>query len=279
VGSWDGFLEADALADRRYRNFYGLGNETEIEDRNFFLARIGGISARPSLQKQLLPFTSARVGPSFEFTRVEPQTLNGSSVPTRFTAEDFQDKYYVGLEGEFHIDGTDTLAATEHGLRWLNSAAANVGVRNTRNAFVRLESELSYFYTFYNPIRVTLGLRFGGATNIGDFEFYQANTLGGRSNLRGYRTTRFAGHSMAFNNVDVRVQLLDFNVYVMRGIGGVLGFFDTGRVWAGGDDSDVWHTGYGGGIWIAPFNQVALTATMGFSPDDTLFDISMGFQF
>ena len=279
VGSWDGFLAADAVADRRYRNFYGLGNETEIEDRDFFLARIGGISARPSLQKQLLPFTSVRVGPSFEFTRVEPQTLNGSSVPTRFTAEDFQDKYYVGLEGEFHIDGTDTLAATEHGLRWLNSAAANVGVRNTRNAFVRLESELSYFYTFYNPMRVTLGLRLGGATNIGDFEFYQANTLGGRSNLRGYRTTRFAGHSMAFNNVDVRVQLFDFNVYVMRGIGGVLGFFDTGRVWAGGDDSDVWHTGYGGGIWIAPFNQVVLTATMGFSPDDTLFDISMGFQF
>lgn len=279
MGSWDGYLKADAVADRRFRNFYGMGNETDVEDRDFYQARIGGISVQSSLHKGLLPFTAVRIGPTFELTRVEQQTINGARIPTRFTDEDLQDKYYVGVEGEFHVDGTDTLASTEHGLRWLNSVAANVGVRNTRNAYVRLGSELSYFYTFYNPMRVTLGLRFGGATNIGDFEFYQANTLGGQSNLRGYRKTRFAGHSMAFSNVDVRLQLFDFNIYLIRGIAGVLGFFDTGRVWAGGEDSDIWHSGYGGGIWIAPFNQVALTATIGVSPDDMLFDISMGFQF
>ncbi len=279
LGSWDGYLEADALADRNFRNFYGLGNDTSVEDRNFYLARIGGITARPSFYKEWLPFTSIRIGPSFEFTRVEPPDASTDDFPTRFTPEDFQDKYYAGVHGYFHVDGTDTLASTEHGLRWLNSIGVNVGIRNTSNRFVRLGSEVSYFYTFYDPTRVTLGLRFGGATNIGDFEFYQANTLGGQENLRGYRKTRYAGHSVAFTNVDVRIQLLDYNVYLMRGLAGVLGFFDVGRVWAGGENSSTWHPGYGGGVWIAPFNKVAMTAIIGISPDDTLFNISMGFQF
>lgn len=279
IGTWDGYLEADALADRNFRNFYGLGNETEFEDRFFYLARIGGISARPSVYRDWLPFTSVRFGPSFEFTRVEPPSSEIAAPATRFTDGDFQDKYYAGLEGVFNIDGTDTLASTEHGLRWLNSAWLNFGVRNTPNRFLRLQSDLSYFYTFYNPTRVTIGLRLGGATNIGNFEFYHANTLGGQENLRGYRKTRYAGHSVAYTNVDFRIQLMDYNIYLMRGLAGVIGFFDVGRVWASNESSDTWHPGYGAGVWIAPFNKVAMTATIGLSPDDTLFDISMGFQF
>ncbi len=279
VGSWDGYLGADARADRNFRNFYGFGNETNFTDRYHYLSRIGGISVRPGLYREPLPFTTFRFGPTFEFTRVEEPTISFPGFERRLTDEDFQDKYYAGAQAEFNIDGTDTLAATRHGLRWLNSVRANVGVRNTGNVYVRLASEVSYFYTFYTPTRVTIGLRAGGATNIGDFEFYQANTLGGQENLRGYRKTRFAGHSAVFTNVDVRVQLLEFNIYLMRGLAGILGFFDNGRVWADGEKSDVWHPGYGGGIWIAPFDVFAMTATMGFSPDDTLFNITMGFQF
>ncbi len=278
-GEWDGFLAADARADRRYRNFYGFGNETEVSDRYHYLARLGGISIRPSAYTEPLPFTNFRFGPTFEFTRIEPPGDGVEGFENRLTSEDFQDKYYAGVQAEFNIDGTDTLAATRHGLRWLNSIGANFGVRNSGNAYVHLASELSYFYTFYNPTRITLGLRAGGATNIGDFEFYQANTLGGQDNLRGFRRTRFAGHSAVFTNADLRVQLLDFNVYLMRGLAGVLGFVDNGRVWADGEDSSVWHQGYGGGIWVAPFDVFAFTATIGRSTDGTLFDLSMGFQF
>lgn len=278
-GSWDGFLGADARADRSFRNFYGFGNETEISDRYHYLARLGGISVRPSVEREPLPFTTVRFGPTFEFWRVEPPDENIAGFENRFTAEDFQDKYYTGVQAAFNIDGTDTLAATRNGLRWLNTIGANVGVRNTGNAYLRLASELSYFFTFYRPTRVTIGLRAGGATNIGDFEFFQANTLGGQENLRGYRKTRFAGHSAVFTNVDLRVQLMEFNIYIIRGLAGVMGFVDNGRIWASGEDSSRWHQGYGGGIWVAPFDVFAITATMGFSPDDRLFEVSMGFQF
>ena len=35
MGVWDAFVEANFFADRNYRNFYGFGNETALEDRNF----------------------------------------------------------------------------------------------------------------------------------------------------------------------------------------------------------------------------------------------------
>lgn len=278
-GQWDGFVEADLYADRNFRNFYGFGNDTDLDDRFFYHARIGRVILEPTLQKRPLPFTTVRFGPRFELTSVSRP--EDPVRPTLFSPGEFTDRYYVGARADLHIDGTDTLAATQHGARWLSSVSANLGIRNTNNFFVRLGSEINYFYTFYNPKQITLGMRAGGATNVGDFEFYQANTLGGQSNLRGFRKTRFAGRTALFANLDVRVQLLDFNVYLMRGVAGVLGFYDVGRVWDGRLNFNVLdlHHGYGGGIWIAPFNKLAFTAALGVSEENTLFDLSFGFQF
>jgi hypothetical protein len=42
----------------------------------------------------------------------------------------------------------------------------------------------------------------------------------------------------------------------------VLTFADVGKVVADGEHSDVWHAGYGGGVWIAPMargNTVSLS--------------------
>ena len=31
---------------------------------------------------------------------------------------------------------------------------------------------------------------------------------------------------------------------------GLLALTDTGRVWLDGEESDKWHTGFGGGLWV-----------------------------
>src|SRR5438045_372163 len=47
----------------------------------------------------------------------------------------------------------------------------------------------------------------GAATNIrNDYEFYQANTLGGPTNLRGYPRTRFAGKTSFYQNTKLRLK-------------------------------------------------------------------------
>lgn len=279
-GRWNAIVEADLFSDRRYRNFYGFGNETDLDARDQFQIRMQRFSAEPSFERPLLPFTTVRIGPRYELTRI---SRPDDGIQPLIPDETFADHHFVGVRAELQVDGTDTLAATENGVRWLNSISANIDARSASDVFLRLSSEISYFYTFYRPTRVTLGFRAGGATNIGDFEFFQANTLGGQENLRGFRKTRFAGHTAVFGNLDVRVQLFHYNVYLMRGIGGIIGFYDTGRVWAGIDRFNLsplkLHHGYGGGIWLAPFNRIAVTATVEVSNENTLLDLSIGFQF
>ncbi len=49
----------------------------------------------------------------------------------------------------------------------------------------------------------------------------------------------------------MRLALAHYN-FLVPGEIGLLGFADTGRVWLKGEDSQRWHSGFGGGVWVAP---------------------------
>ena len=67
--------------------------------------------------------------------------------------------------------------------------------------------------------------------------------------------------------------------YAYKGRLGVLAFYDDGRVWMPGETSNTWHTSYGGGIILAPFNKLSLKATYGISPEIKLFQIVFNKRF
>ncbi len=50
-------------------------------------------------------------------------------------------------------------------------------------------------------------------------------------------------------------------------------------MWTDGESSDVWHKGYGGGVWSELFDAFVLTATLGSSDDDETFTLKVGFQY
>jgi outer membrane protein assembly factor BamA len=124
-----------------------------------------------------------------------------------------------------------------------------------------------------------LASRFGGGANFDDFEFYQAQYLGGTDNLRGYRKFRFAGESMAFNNTELRIKFGDFRSYLFPGSIGMLVFHDYGRVWHDSDPTNKWKSGYGGGLWISPLKRIVITALYTASKEDRLPLIGFGWQF
>ena len=283
VDVWNGLdarLEADATAEYGFRDFYGLGNETPASNRHLFNAERRSILVAPSVRRGFGAASYVEAGPWAEFVGIDPPSGLGDSDPgVGFTPDQLVDKYYAGFRTQLAIDSRDSLLNTRTGLLWLAETAFGFGLRNTDDRLARIASEIRYFYSLPLPTQVTLGLRAGGATNIGSFEFFQANTLGGSENLRGYARTRFAGRSAAFANAELRAKLFDFNLYVAAGELGLFGFYDRGRVWADDEQSDVWHSGYGAGVWVTPFRLTVLTAAMAFSERGQLFDFSLGFQF
>jgi hemolysin activation/secretion protein len=101
--------------------------------------------------------------------------------------------------------------------------------------------------------------------------------LGGLSNLRGYRKDRFYGDSRFYNNTELRLKLGTIRNRIVPISTGIYGFNDVGRVWYDGEDSNKWHHGYGGGIWISPLNVTVISLELGKSEEELLFNFRLGF--
>ena len=56
-------------------------------------------------------------------------------------------------------------------------------------------------------------------------------------------------------------------------------FNDVAKVWYKEEVSKRWHYVAGGGFYYNPFNLVILSATVGYSREDRVFNISLGTKF
>ena len=125
----------------------------------------------------------------------------------------------------------------------------------------------------------TLALRVGGKRLWGTFPFHESAFLGGASTLRGWGEERFAGRASLYGNAELRMFLTKFFL-ILPGDLGVFGLADAGRVYASGERSDAWHTGVGGGLWIAPITRAnTFTLAVVRGRERTGFYLRSGFLF
>jgi outer membrane translocation and assembly module TamA len=139
---------------------------------------------------------------------------------------------------------------------------------------------MTVYSSLSDPSRVVSVLKLGGGHIFSkNYEYFQALNLGQNNFLRGFRKNRFAGTSLAYGSLSLLVKLFDTKSYVLPGSVGVIAFEDVGRVWAGNQSSRKWHTSTGGGLYYSPFNMVLISAAVGFSEEETLFNLSVGTKF
>lgn len=287
LSSLDLAMDLEMYTPAYVMNFFGYGNESVRKDSaiDFYRTRLQQILFNPSLNKTFSRFLVAGIGPKYQYYKLErnPNTFLGQN-----TAENddiYNSRQYVGLRGFFRLGTRDNERNPTRGI--LLTGEANYNQRLQEDGFYsQYLSDFSFYITPNIPFQLTFAGRIGGAMNFGDFVFYQANSLGsvtgvafGGGNLRGYRKTRFVGDKSFYQNAEVRAQLFRFNTYILPGKFGILGFFDNGRVWAENENSNTWHLGYGGGIWIDFFDRVVANATYGISKEDQVINFKFGFLF
>lgn len=279
-GNWSGRLNAQYQRHRNIRHFFGLGNGSDgsEENRLRFRAQYASLVADPSISKHLGYFTTIQLGLNFSYMNVDdlPEITEGNS---GFSDEDFLEKIYAGAKLALNIDGTDDNLVTRSGASLFNVASFNVGVHNSNNSYLHLSSVFSYYYPLSTTGKQTLAVRVGVAHNVGDFEFFQANYLSGRSNLRGYERDRFAGRTSFYNNIEFRTTLIDYADYFIRGEVGLLAFLDHGRVWSDVNNNGPWRAGYGLGVWFIPFSSFIVNTSYGISSEGQQFDVFLNFLF
>jgi hypothetical protein len=216
IGKLDLNVTANIFAPNFKQNFYGYGNETQqLFAPEDYRLRLNQILIYPALEVGDEDKVRFLFGPIYQQARVSPDTIDKFSVVfPDLTPDAISRKHYAGLNTQFTYDpyALDTLPVFQVRflvnlgyLKQLEDNTVNVG-------FVR--GYVSLFYYIYDKkgTRLTLATRFGGGINNGDYEFYQANIIGGRTNenVRGFRGERILGHHLFVQQLRSKVKAVSF---------------------------------------------------------------------
>ncbi len=261
-------VDAQAKMPNYTLNYFGLGNETQINDRhkNYYKLKYNQLLLNPSLRRDIGDYFSLSAGLLYEYTDLKPtENTFVSEVENISKDSSIRQSNYGGFSSQVVFDNREDDVYTTNGMRLFARYRYYYGWESHAKNFHKVNSEISFFSSYRNSERIVLAIRLGGATNFGDYPFYKANILGGKTNLRGYRKQRFAGDYNFYQNSEIRLRLMNFRNYIFTGKLGITAFNDVGRVWFKDENSKKWHHGYGGGVWIAPFTKAVISSHFGFS--------------
>lgn len=279
--NWDLAVRSNYWGPKYVLNYFGQGNETEgvKEDIDFYRVRLKKFEFAPFVHRRLSNYFTMGIAPFFEYNEVQ----NGINkfVSTRDFTEraDLHRSYFGGGKFFAEVDVADSDRNPTRGSRWTNEINYYNELKGGPGEFTNLNSALTFYYSPKAQGNFTIATRIGGSKNIGAYKFYQANFLGGSTNLRGYRKTRFAGRSAAFGNLEARLRFYRFRTSAFTGTWNVMGFVDTGRVWVDGETSKMWHIGYGPGVGVNVYDLFLLSLYYGVGDEESRFTLKTGWFF
>ncbi len=265
-------------------NYFGTGNDTfydeDAESLDFNRVRIRQWSVAPSL-KYREDRLQVSFGPILESLDVERDV--NSVTADQFITSDvvFDNQLYAGAEAAFQYKNkSGEISFIRRGFQFDMVAGYKTNIDNYNNEFTYLKPSLSIDFPLHPSGAAVLATKIGAHMNFGDnYEFYHAATLGGNNDLRGFRNQRFNGQTAFYQSTDLRTGILQFRTNFIPVRLGVSAGFDYGRVWVDNENSDKWHTSYGGSVFINGFK--ALTANVGYylSDESNRIIFTLGFAF
>jgi len=289
---WDFVTNLRGTNSRHAINFFGLGNETDYtqegdEDLDFNRVRQGNIHLDVGLQRRFggkLGKISFR--PLLDITDIEETP--GRFISSDFTglsSEVFERQYYGGMLFSMDFKNTDSNTAPNSGTDFHLDYSMQANLQDFDSNFNMFNTYWTIYLPFTAKKNIVLANRVGFSNIDGDFQFFQAPTLGGNggasgiNNLRGYRSQRFRGETVFYHNLDLRLKLFTSKNSILPFSLGLHGGYDYGRTWNKNEDSNKWHQGYGGGLWIAPIDFVIISFASYWSEEDNRYILQVGQAF
>lgn len=269
-------------------NFFGYGNSTQFDQdlgRRFYRVRHSYFTSDILIRKRLGNLMSFSLGPSIyhynnKFDRNEGKILANPGSIGLDSASIYRKRNYLGGKARFELEYINNPVMPTRGLTWYNDLTVYEGMGEENNDLVKWSSDFTVYASVSDESPLSAIFRAGGGKIFTDnYQYFQGFTLGANNYLRGFNKNRFTGRSSLYSGIEMRLRMFRSKSYVLPGDVGIMGFYELGRVWHPGEDSKVWHDSYGGGLYFLPFNKVMISAVLGFSPETTLFNFSLGSKF
>ena len=288
VANWDIANHVDVKSPQFRFNYFGTGNETKRItsddndiDRQLYQFSIQFIDIQTGLQRTIDDIHTFNLDLNYSIINPNSELLAEDVPEVRsLLRDDFNRQVYAGIGLRYRMENVDHSGLPNRGIRFQLGLNYKDELQRDEFSFLQLKSQVSFYLPLYlSPKNTTLALRLGGSHNIGDYDFYDSNFIGGTEEFRGVRRNRFAGRSSFYNNIELRVDLFDFAKQILPTTMGLMVFNDNARVWNENENSSLWHQSLGAGIYLSPLNMLAINAFYSKSDDDNLFNLTFGFFF
>jgi hypothetical protein len=281
LGTLDLLAGAGIEKRKRYRYYFGLGNETTYDPdlllSNYYTLQYTSANYYAGLQKSFWKRSLAKLITNFEYNgkqKFDQTILSDLKQPVLG-----EEQLFIGqLIFELDLDFRDRKHLPLQGTRLYTQHKVSKTVTEQIKSYFSggFSGEL---YTTAHPF--TLGLRSGYFYSRNPVPYYDAPKLGQNHYLRGFRRNRFAGESAVYVNADVRVIIRDKQDALIPHKFGLRLFLDQGRVFYSPEESNKWHVGYGAGFFFVPFRErFSINLSLAFSEEETgliLFGIGNSF--
>uniref|UniRef100_UPI00261862AF metallophosphoesterase n=1 Tax=uncultured Chryseobacterium sp. TaxID=259322 RepID=UPI00261862AF len=255
VSQWDLELDAFYTTPKNTQNFFGLSNVStyskDLFKEDFYRVRRSIFSFAPSISRKGWMNFKHQIQAGFESNKIEQNNdrivMNSADInPSVFKSQNFGNINYIFnyqniAEKYFPFFGMDILLNTGWKTSFSDKNRNFFSVNGNLNLDHRIDKKGRFILansTDFNWI------------NNNNFEFYQAASIGGDRNLRGYKNFRFSGKSAIANSTDIRWNFGKLANKIAPADWGIFTGYDIGRVWNDGENSRKWHQSYGGGIWL-----------------------------
>ena len=290
AGQWDVVANTNLRNDRYAFNFFGIGNDADPSELapierstlNFYRVRQNRAYVDLGLRRRFAAdLGTLTFGPLLEATSIEP-------TPNRFLTRDDSDvtapelaaRLYTGLRAQLEFESIDNPIHPRRGFHFALRAAYQTDLRGSNRRFGHYDAGLKLYKSTRGKLPVTFATYLGGGHAGEEADFFYLPTLGQRENIRGFFRERYRGSTQFFQLLDVRVPLGSWNNAILPFSFGITGSFDHGRVWSSGEDSDTWHSSYGGAVYLVPLNLAVVSVSYHVADDAVgLFRVKVGHAF
>lgn len=266
-------------------NYFGLGNETVNEDKvygmNYNRVRIEQLKAGGALTKVGRHGSKLTLQAILEQYKVEATSNRFISEPNSINTSVFDNQLYANTQVKYSFINYDFHALPTLGINFSMAGNWINDLKNSNNSFLSFEGNLGFVHALDAEGTFVLATNMKGKIiSNSDYQFYQAASLGGDFDLRGFRDNRFLGDAYFSQSTDLRWSLGKLRQSVAPISYGFLVGFDYGKVWIKNEDSNRWHHDFGGGLWLNAVKMFTARLTYFKSPEDRArIAFGLGFNF
>lgn len=258
IGKWNLGLTAVYTSAAYTHNFFGYGNETEnFEDdlgMDYNRVRIQSLNFRPNFYKTGRNNGRIEFGLGISDLKVEKTAGRIVEVTPEIPTEIFDHNQLGEVYFRYSFSNYDNRSMPVLGMSFSAEAHWETNFSQSGRSLPWLAGSFGFTHPISRGGILNFSTLFKGKTLLNNhFEFYQAASIGGESDLRAYRFDRFTGKSSLVHSTDLNLRLGKAKTVLLPIYYGISAGYDYGRVWIPNEASKVWHQSYGGGIW---FNAV-----------------------